>query len=254
MYRRIFLQLPVCLLLSQMRPSQSMAKEQPEFPILLAEKHNEANQSDLREAFSKKVIEYLGQKAGLHFVLQPYPWKRALFMAEDGDGLIWGISRTPERELVFDFSHPIYTSHVWVVVRKDANFKVDSIADLAGKHVSLFRGSTYGAEFDKARKNNLFTVEEDTDILETRFAKLEKQRTDVMLLGFHRSNPKRVAEYMEHFGLDPAKLRILEKPLFTDPLHIAIAKKNALEFPMDALNQAIDAGHRNGEIERIVEQ
>jgi len=231
-----------------------MAKELREFPILLAEKHNEANQSDLREAFSKRVIEYLGQKAEVHFVLQPYPWKRALLMAEVGDGLIWGVSRTPERELIFDFSHSVYTSKVWVVVRKDDDSKIESIADLTGKRVSLFRGATYGAEFDKARKNNLFAVEEDTDILETRFAKLEKQRTDVMLLGYHRSNPKRVAEYMEQFGLDPAKLRILEKPLFTDPLHIAIAKKNALDFPMDALNQAIDAGHRNGEIERIVEQ
>jgi polar amino acid transport system substrate-binding protein len=241
-------------MLSQFSSSQAIAKELPEYPILLAEKLNEAKLPDFRENFSNTVIAYLGKKAGLHFIVQPYPWKRALIMAEAGDGLIWGISRTPERELVFDFSHPVYPSNVWAFVRKDSDFRLGSFADLNGKRVSIFRGSSFGPQFEQARKDNLFAVEEDTDILETRFAKLEKKRTDVMLLGFRGSNPKTVARYMSHFGFDQTTLRVSDKPLFTDPLHIAISKNNAMQFPMAALNRAIDAGRRNGDIERMIEQ
>jgi ABC-type amino acid transport substrate-binding protein len=234
-----------CLLLA-------MTTETSTVPLLIAERVDANNRSVDRTTASRKVIEYLGVQSGVHFELHPYPWKRALLLAESGESAIWGVSRTPEREQIFAFSHPIFSKNIWMIVRKDRKLEIKSIADLAGKHISVFRGASYGAEFDKAKSNNLFTLEEDTNSWEIRFSKLLAGRCDVMLAAATSSTSASAEHFFARYGYDPKTMRLLPKPLFADTLYIAILKSRLAGFPMEPINAAIDTGR--ADIERLIEE
>ncbi len=221
-------------------------------PILIAERVDANNHSVELVTVSRKILDYIAHKSGMHIELHPYPWKRALMLAESGEFAIWGLSRTPEREHIFAFSHPVFSKNIWMIVRKDQTMEVRSIADLAGKHISIFRGASYGAEFDKARAANLFTVEEDINSWETRFNKLLAGRCDVMLAASTSVTPQKAALFFESQGFDSKQMRVLEKPLFADILYFAIKKSKVADFPMDRINEAIDSGR--AEIEHLTEE
>jgi ABC-type amino acid transport substrate-binding protein len=247
MSRPIAILMLCCVLIAS-----AIASDTTTVAMLIAERVDANNHVVDRNTVSRKIIEYLAQKSGVHIELHPYPWKRALMLAESGESAIWGLSRTPEREHIFNFSHPVFSKNIWMIVRNDHIMKINTIADLAGRRISIFRGASYGAEFEKARTNNLFTVEEDTNSWEIRFSKLLAGRCDVMLASATSATSQKAAQFFENYGYDPRQMSILDKPLFADTLYIAILKSQSALFPMDAINAAIDAGR--GDIERLMEE
>jgi ABC-type amino acid transport substrate-binding protein len=228
------------------------ATESITVPMLIAERVDANNHSVEPVTVSRKILDYIARRSGVHMDLRAYPWKRALMLAEFGESAIWGLSRTPEREQIFEFSHPVFSKNIWMIVRKNQNMEVHSISDLAGKHISLFRGASYGTEFDKARAANLFTVEEDINSWETRFNKLLAGRCDVMLAASTSVTPQKAARFFENHGFDPRQMRVLDKPLFADTLYFAVLKSKAADFPMARINDAIDAGRTD--IEHLTEE
>ena len=222
-----------------------------EIPLLIWQLTDQMNQPLPAKPVIQRIVDYLSQKSGIHFRLQGYPWNRALKLANEGVAPIWGLSVTPERAQHFVYSHAIYESNVWMLVKKSFATPIPNLAALAGKRVSIFRGVSYGAEFDAA-KNHLFQVEEDSDNLRARVAKLLAGRCDVMLYANHHRNVEQVILELKESGFDPQQLKVLDNPLLSEPAYIAISKEKIATFPMEELNRVIDTGRRNGEIMRLL--
>jgi hypothetical protein len=55
------------------------------------------------------------------------PWPRALKMLDQGEGLIFGISKNKEREKTLHYSQQVMTRYIFVVTRADAQFPVKSL-------------------------------------------------------------------------------------------------------------------------------
>lgn len=229
----------------------SIAKaKSPPVPLLVAEQLDSTGKSIGASAVTRRILAYITEKSGIEFDLQPYPWRRALMLAQEGQAAIWGLSKNEEREKIFIFSHPLYSTNVWMVVQKTRQDSITSIKDLAGKRVSVFQGESLNSEFEKARDEGLFMVEDDPNNLQIRFAKLLAGRCDVMLVNNRNLGIVDLTTHFIKFGFDPNLLHIIEHPLIVDPIHIGILKSKIDDFPMDALNKAIDIGRKAGEFDK----
>ncbi|MFZ6655137.1 substrate-binding periplasmic protein [Undibacterium sp. TJN19] len=211
----------------------------------------------------RQLLAYFERELHVQFDIRRYPWTRLLVNARNGEGIVFGLSRTRERLTIFHFSEPIYANYVWLVTRSDATFTFNSMQDLKGKTVGIVRGTSYGDEFD-ANRNSLFQVEEDTGSHGARLKKLLNRRMDVMVFGDRRSQ----AEDVEHLLLQilrkdssaaertmdktlETSFKVLTKPMSVDDLHFA-AVSPQYDVWIKKLSQAIIAGKRSGEINRIL--
>jgi len=229
----------------------SIARAKPvPVPLLVAEQLDSNGKSTGASALTRRTVAFLTLQSGIEFEVRPYPWRRALMLALEGQAAISGLSKNAEREKIFAFSHPLYSTHVWMVVPNDRQFSIASIKDLAGKRVSLFQGSLLNSEFEKAREEGLFVVEDDPNNLNIRFAKLLAGRCDVMLVDNRNLSVSELTTHFMKFGFNPDLLHVIERPLIVDPIHIGILKSKIDGFPMDALNKAIDIGRKAGEFDR----
>ncbi|MFZ6718886.1 substrate-binding periplasmic protein [Undibacterium sp. Ji49W] len=202
----------------------------------------------------KRMLDYIGREADVHFELQRCPWKRILLLAEHGEGLVFGISKTGDRERMFHFSRPLYANYVWLVTRRDARFDYKSIADLKGRSVGIVAGTHYGDYFDE-QKGKLFKVESDTNSVAARFNKLANRRMDVMVIQDPGSDARDLEERINRYfskqqiaeGQPLVEFSVLAKPLLVDDIHFAIrADKD------DGLIQKIDAAIAKGKKQGIL--
>ena len=81
------------------------------------------------------------------------PWKRAYTMAERGEGGVIGLSISDERLALFDFSAPIFTEHVVLVVKKGREFPYLAITDLQDKLI----GATIGTSAPRRAAPRVFS-------------------------------------------------------------------------------------------------
>ncbi|WP_297478048.1 basic amino acid ABC transporter substrate-binding protein [Thermococcus sp.] len=75
------------------------------------------------------------------------------------DVVIAGMTITPEREKVVDFSIPYWEADQAVLVRKGSGIKVSSVEDLKGKKIGVEKGTT-GAIYVKKHLGNSSTIKE----------------------------------------------------------------------------------------------
>ncbi|MFZ6819797.1 substrate-binding periplasmic protein [Undibacterium sp. Ji22W] len=205
-----------------------------------------------------QLFNYIEESAHIKIDIRRYPWRRVLHNGENGEGLIFGIYKTPERLKIFHFSEPVYSDKVWLVKRCDDNFNFQSMEDLKGKTIGIVQGSSAGDEFDKL-VNILFKAEYNTSSLAGRFSKLYQKRMDAFLLYEPRTNLKEVqkelnqlyaAEFDEYKKKKVDIFCIVPRPVSVIDAHFATGlsyDKNILEKIDKALIQA----KKNGELERI---
>jgi len=107
-----------------------------------------------------------------------YPWKRSLFLAEQGQiDLLVSLRITPERSSYLTFtSHRSFPNPIVVFVRKDRKFSYTSWKDLKKRKGGISAGDTFGGGFDEYWRNNL-TIEDAPTMLEN-FQKLDNGRID----------------------------------------------------------------------------
>lgn len=205
-----------------------------------------------------QLFNYIEESAHIKIDIRRYPWRRVLHNGENGEGLIFGIYKTPERLKIFHFSEPVYSDKVWLVKRCDDNFNFQSMEDLKGKTIGIVQGSSAGDEFDKL-VNILFKAEYNTSSLAGRFSKLYQKRMDAFLLYEPRTNLKEVqkelnqlyaAEFDEYKKKKVDIFCIVPRPVSVIDAHFATGlsyDKNILEKIDKVLIQA----KKNGELERI---
>jgi polar amino acid transport system substrate-binding protein len=145
----------------------------------------------------RQLLLYLEREANVSFMINYYPMARLLNQIKNGEGLGFGLSKNSERLATMRFSEPIYANYVWIVTRKNNVFPFANLDDLKGKTIGVIRGVSYGDEFDQ-KKNEVFTVEEDTASHVARLKKLAMKRMDAMLFGARQSNASEVEALLHH--------------------------------------------------------
>lgn len=206
-----------------------------------------------------KFFQFFERETGLHFVPVSMPWNRAKLMTQEGKGLIWGFSKSPERLARFDFSETVLRSRIWAIAYGEPAIRLHNVADLQGKTISVERGVSHGMEFELA-KNKVFKIDEDTAQSSARFRKLLAKRSDVLLWGLVQFDRQDLLlDYLHKVYLpslrDPEllgkKFYVSSTPLFYDSIHFAAAKGH---FGKELLkiDAAIQRGLKSGELSRLV--
>ncbi|MBV8618661.1 MAG: amino acid ABC transporter substrate-binding protein [Curvibacter sp.] len=202
-----------------------------------------------------ELADALARRAGYSPRLVAVPWPRAVLMAEQGDGVVASLSRTPERERLFLFSDPILEEKILIVTLKRSNLTAASLADLQGRKVGLSRGSKYGARF--VEELPLVETQED-DSTVARLKKLSLGRIDAAIVYGGMAS---VVYNAQLAGVDMADLTVQGTPLALDKNYFGIAKTRpdaaAVLRNLNAANAAMKADggisailHRWGEIDR----
>ncbi len=224
-----------------------------EVTILMSEELDEKNNM---LPLAPEIIDRLHAveaAAGLKFDIRRYPWKRALINVENGEGLVFGISKTPERLRRFTFSEAVMSDVAWLVTSCDASFPFSSVNDLKGKTIGVVRGTSYGQEFD-AQSNVLFKVEDDTNSNPARLRKLLIKRTDAIVIyssnlereALEATTNKQYSESQTAAGEHGAGMFcILPRPVSVQDVHFAV-RPDLDKGIIKKLNAAIAATRKPG--------
>ncbi len=229
--------------LAQPLPAEKLRPERLQVSLAI----NEASQ----RPFVKALLGLIGEAAQIDWQLQPVPWARALLMAERGQMMVFGLSRTPERNQRFNFSEPVFDNHVWMVMRRDHAVDYRKLSDLSGHTLCMARGISYGPEFEAA-KGSLFKVESADGDLKARVRMLMAGRCDVLLSSHRSSQPWMFERLLREQTGHSAALSVLPTPLQVDPIHFALAKSHPETPVLARLNAAIRQKTR--EIQALVER
>ena len=205
---------------------------QTKVPLLSGENRNEKGElNPISERFAK-IFAIIEKDLSIKFQLQLYPWNRAVKIASTEGGLIFGLSLTPERAAIFDFSEPVLYQYLWLVTLADRQFEFKSIQDLKGKTIGVVRGSKYGGEFDQQR-NILFKTDDDIDAYGPRLKKLSNRQVDAMIFSSALTNPREVEELIHKIKIpnetdeqinQRTRFVVLANPVLKDGIRFAILR------------------------------
>ena len=179
--------------------------------------------------------------SGDRFEVELTDWLRALRLAEQGQGGLLAVSRTPARERWLAFSKPCWYDQLRLVVRTDSPLDFREVADLKGLRVGMARGTTGGAAFDAAEAAGQLQTVRDALSAPQRLRALMAGRIDVAVVG---------DTYRDALAqVDPARedkarrkntaLRLLPRPLLSDPLHLAFPIAMGAGEVLARFNQAL---------------
>jgi ABC-type amino acid transport substrate-binding protein len=184
------------------------------------------------------------------YEVQLLPWKRAYTMAERSEGGVIGLSISEERLTLFDFSEPIFTEHIVLVVQKGREFPYQSITDLKDKLIGATIGTSYGTAYDEAVANGTLTIVGFNDT-RSGLGMLQRERIDAILLG-SSVDIRRLAQSWP--GLQPDAFTTLPVPFKSDSKHMGIAKALKMGWFLEQFNQCLKNGHDTGIFAPIVYQ
>jgi ABC-type amino acid transport substrate-binding protein len=262
--RPLALVLPLFLLLSIFTLSEfasaatNFAQAPQHVVVLMAEQKGEKDQVLPVSKNIQQLLKFLEAETAYKFEVQHFPWRRVLQNGANGEGLILGIYKNPEREQVYTFSDPVFSDKIWLVTRCNQAFTFNKIADLKGKTIGIVQGSSAGDEFD-SQVNILFKAEYNNSSLAGRFLKLYLQRMDAFLLYEPRTNYKEVQrELNQMYAANIASYQktkedifcIQPKPISTIESHFAMRLQGDQTL-IKKINQALAHGKKNGELDRI---
>lgn len=182
--------------------------------------------------------------------IQLLPWKRAYTMAERSEGGVIGLSISDERLALFDFSEPIFTEHIVLVVHKGREFPYKNITDLKDKLIGATIGTSYGTAYDEAVANGTLTIVGFNDT-RSGLGMLQRERIDAILLG-SSVDIRRLAQSWP--GLQPDVFTTLPMPFKSDSKHMGIAKTLKMGWFLEQFNQCLKNGHDTGIFTPIIYQ
>ncbi len=181
------------------------------------------------------------------------PWKRALQESMHGKGGITNFSLTKERANLYDFSEPIYTDSLQLVVIKGHEFAFKDVLDLKGKIVGGNAGASFGEEVDQAITDGVFVMERDPHQL-SRMLKLLHGRMDVAIIGNGIESFELLLSSNPELAKNRSKFIILPHPLTNDFLHLAFIKSMNMKPALTRFNKALIDLKKTKEYKQIILQ
>ncbi len=169
-----------------------------------------------------ELAEAVFSRLDAEYDMKLLPQKRMLKYLEEGSAdVITVISRNHERDLVYDYTDPVFSLKGLILYSSERPEPVvwDSYEDLKKYRIGIVIGYNYGEKINQAIKDPSFTF--DTALSQKHnLDKLKAGRIDIMLItDFSLSEYKHIyPEYVDTF-------RIAEKPYITYNFHLAFSKK-----------------------------
>jgi polar amino acid transport system substrate-binding protein len=200
-----------------------------------------------------EMVDYIGKDMNCQFTVKLNPWKRAYNYALNDKGGIFGFSKNTERVKLFDYSDVMFYDDMLLVTLKDNKFKYSSIQDLKGKKVGVVRGGSFGEEFHKALKGNLFEIVEDSNP-QHRLAKLLRGVIDVALIGPGKAGVYDAINNNPKLIKNKEKFIILSTPFNRDPNYLGISKRMNKKDFLVRFNKSLQKGKESGAFDKIVQK
>ncbi|MDE2428293.1 MAG: transporter substrate-binding domain-containing protein [Burkholderiales bacterium] len=203
-----------------------------------------------------RLLHYLEHATHLRFDIHRYPWKRALETSVNGEGVIFGISKTSERLRELTFSEPVYKDQTFLISLCESRFDYHTVTDLKGKTIGIVRGTSYGEEFDRL-SHTLFQVEDDTSNNPGRFMKLLQHRMDAFLLYSPTLNTGKLQSsinqrYAGLSGKNSEEAIFCVSPHAVSAVDIHFAARHGLYHDvLQKINRAVLHARHNGDLMRI---
>jgi polar amino acid transport system substrate-binding protein len=168
------------------------------------------------------------------------------------DVSIGSMTITPERQKVLDFSPPYYYSVAQFAVRADLKDSIKTIDDLSGKTVCVAKSTTYedyvNGKLDMQGitaqpPKNVKVASVDTDQLCIQTIQSGRKEYDAVLTAANVVND----------GIQKgAPIVALGKPVFSEPLAIAVDKSSAPNAKLvDALTKIVNDMHSDGTLRKL---
>lgn len=184
-----------------------------------------------------RMLAWLAQQAELRWDVRPTPWLRAQRLAAAGEGVMYGLGRTPKREAVLHFSLPVWLNHTWAVVREGEHGWLRRYAELAGEPVCWARGSSYGELFEQAGLGRMRGLEANDD--DTAMRMLAAGRCRAALLTLESDQPERALLHPALERLKERGLALVPAPMTPSPLHFACGLNSRWSWVIDRLNPVL---------------
>lgn len=184
------------------------------------------------------VVRYIAKDSGIDFHIKLLPWKRAYFNAINGKGLIMSLSRTAEREKIFDYTDPIYYDDVVLVTVDDHIHSFNSLDDLRGMNLAMNLGSSYGDAFDSAIRSGLFVVTR-VGTRTSWYRMLLHGRVDGVVAAQGAAGVRAVLHEDPELWKLRDRFRIFDHPIRRDPNYIGIPKSLSSPDLIRRINHAI---------------
>lgn len=176
------------------------------------------------------------------------PWMRAYTMAQRGEGGVIGLSISDERLALFDFSEPIFTERIVLVVKKGREFPYEQVADLRDKLIGASIGTSYGNVFDAAVADGTLTIVGFNDT-RSGLAMLMRERIDAILIG-SSVDLKRLGQDIPE--LQGAAFSTLPVPFKTDSKYLGISVALKMGWFLQQFNQCLERGYNSGAFDSII--
>ena len=174
---------------------------------------------------------------GDRYELELMAWKRAVSLAQRGEGGVIGVSWTQERAQWLDYSVPIYDDAIQILVRKGKGFKFSSLEDLRGKTLGGSAGASYGEAVDAAIAAGQIKVERDWGP-ERRLRILLAERIDGALIGNGSAGVEALFAQAPELGELRSQTELLPRPLTHDRLHLSFPKSLRAQAALERFNRA----------------
>lgn len=211
-------------------PLTSGGADDPPVPVAISEQAH--------RPFIGKLFQLIFDAAGLRFELIALPWPRALLSGEQGQSLVYGLSRSARREHSMDFSRPIFSSHAWLVTDRARPLRHRHAEDLRGKVLCAPRGASFGPQFDALQRRGVFQLEHSGFDFNSRARMLLMGRCDALLTAHRGSTPVRLQRRLRELP-DGDRLQVLPRPLTDETIHFAVSKRSPLSASLMRLDAAI---------------
>ena len=178
------------------------------------------------------------------------PWKRAYTSALRGNSGVIGLSMNSERLEIFDYSDPLFSEDLMVIVKKGREFPFETVEDLKGKVVAVGRGASYGDEYDEAVEEGVFEVSSFTRPAHG-LRMMLAERVDALLLGPGKYGLKRVLE--ADGELQMHQFSILPVPFKRDAKYLGFHKSREMKPFFEKFNKALKKARDSGVVDELLE-
>ncbi len=182
-----------------------------------------------------------------------FPWARAYQHALHGGGGIIGLSKTSEREAIFEYSDVIYHDKVVIVTLREKAFDYREMADLRGKTIGIGRGGSFGDEYERARASGVLNVEEDSGPV-IRLKKLLRGRLDCALISPGRFALNQTIRQDPLLTRNRGRFVILPQPFKQDPNYLGFVKTMKMGGFLNAFNDALRDAKASGAVAEIIDR
>lgn len=194
-----------------------------------------------------KLLAWLAAKSSWAWDYRPTPWLRAQKLAIAGEGLMYGLSRTPQREKELRFSLPITFNHTWAIVREGEEAGIRHFGDLNGQTVCWARGSSYGELFTDAGLGHMEPREASDDDGALRMAAAGRCRAALVTLDME--HPDQIGRYPTLARLKERGLALVPVAMAPTALHFATGHGSRWVWAIERIDRVVSRSR--GELDRF---